>query len=571
MTLLSPDSPVSPLSPDALIVEEEARREQEDINAKVAGASMILAIGGIASRVLGLIREISMSFLFGASPQVSAFLVATAVPSAINDLLIAGHVNGAIIPVLSEIVTLKGRDELWRVLSILMSLIIVVLALIVLLMEIFAPQIIALTTANGYTPAMQSLAIDMLRITAPALLFMGLFALFSATLLALKSFTLPAFAGMVGNGTIVLVTLLFVPARVLTISLTLSPLMPYTYARPPHAITVVAVSWLLAGVMQMLLQLSGLKLAHLRFVLNWRHPVLRRIALLYAPVMFSLIVDTLIIRPVSYNLASQTGPGSIAYMNWATTLLQFPQGLIATAISLAVLPTLARQALGIDHNRAFKETFGLGLRLTITLIIPATVGLFVLAHPIIALLFERGAFTPVDTNITGLALRLYLIGLPFVAIDLLLVYAFYARKDTVTPALVGIVSFVIYMGVALALMPRYGLFSLMIADSVKQITHAVICGVWLRARLNGFARQRLIATAFKSTAAGLVMGVVGTLLLTLLTRVLGSGGQGFVREALVVVIAGGACLVVYVGLALLFKIEELQWLARLLKRRFSRA
>ena len=123
-------------------------------------------------------------------------------------------------------------------------------------------------------------------------------------------------------------------------------------------------------------------------------------------------------------------------MNWATTLIQFPQGLVATAISIAILPTIARQSAQMTEaaRRAFKDTLGLGLRLTISLILPAATGLFLLAVPIIGLLFEHGAFVAADTEITANALRVYLIGLPFAAIDLLLVYAFYARKDTLTPA-----------------------------------------------------------------------------------------------------------------------------------------
>ena len=146
--------------------------------------------------------------------------------------------------------------------------------------------------------------------------------------------------------------------------------------------------------------------------------------------MLSLIMDTLIIRPFSYNLASQTIEGGIAIMNWATTLVQFPQGLVATAISVAILPTLARQSAEMTAaaQRAFNDTLGLGLRLATTLILPACAGLFVLATPIIALLFENGAFLAADTEITAMALRLYLIGLPFAALDLLLVYAFYARR-----------------------------------------------------------------------------------------------------------------------------------------------
>ena len=185
--------------------------EQERTNANVAGATGVLALGNIFSRVLGLMRETVLTFLFGASGAVDAFQVAIIVPRAIYDLLIGGHINGAIVPVLSEIITLRGKDELWRVVSVLLSMVTVVLALLVLLIELFAPQIV-LAVASSADPTTLRLATDMLRLTAPALIFMSLFAVFSGTLYALRSFTLPAFAGVVFNACTVLVTLALVPS-----------------------------------------------------------------------------------------------------------------------------------------------------------------------------------------------------------------------------------------------------------------------------------------------------------------------------------------------------------------------
>ncbi len=546
------------------------QQKQEETNAQVAGATGILALGNVFSRVLGLARETVLTFLFGATGAVDAFQVAIIVPKALYDLLIGGHINGAIVPVLSEIVTVRGRDELWRVVSILLSLVTTLLALLVLLIEAFAPQIVGLV-ASGSDPATLTLATDLLRLTAPALIFMGLFAVFSATLYALKSFTWPAFAGVVFNGGIVMVTLLMAPSVQLLPDLGVgSGLFPVMIARPADGITVVALGWLIGALAQMLLQFPGLRGSRLRFTVDWHHPALRSVVLLYAPVMFSLIMDTLVIRPFSYNLASQTGEGSIAYMNWATTLIQFPQGLVATAISVAILPTLAGQAalLADTGREAFRNTLGLGLRLAITLIIPATIGLYVLANPIIILLFEHGAFTSADTLVTASALRLYLIGLPFAAVDLLLVYAFYARKDTLTPALIGLVSLVVYMITALLLLERFGLFSLMIADSAKHIVHALISALLLRYRLKGFGSQRLILTSTKTLAAALLMGAVGWLALPSLSGVLSGGGV--IREALLVLLMGGTCGAVFLLMAMLLRIEELRWLMGLLRARLQR-
>ncbi len=558
--------PVTPLDP---VAEAAAAERQAETNAGVARATGVLALGNIASRVLGLAREIALTNLFGATGAVDALKVATTVPTAFYDLLIGGHVNSAIIPILSEIVTREGQAALWRLVSILVSLVTVALALLVLLLELFAPQVVLVAGGAGFDLQTQALAADLLRLTAPALLFMSLFAVLSGALYALRVFTWPAFAGAAFNASIVLLTVLFAPPPVLT------PVLhglsaQWIIGRPAHGIAVVAVGWLVGALVQLALQFPGMKGARLGLTLRWNHPAIRQIMRLYAPVMFSLVMDTLIIRPFSYTLASQTGEGNIGYMAWATTLIQFPHGLVATAISIAILPTLSRQAAltSREGNRAFQDTLGLGLRLSTTLILPATIGLFVLATPIVALLFEHGAFVAKDTLMTVQALRLYLFGLPFAAVDLLLVYAFYARQDTLTPAIIGLISLVLYMVVAVLLLPRFGLFSLMVADSTKHVVHASLSFILLRRRLGGFSGQRLLLTLAKTGIAALLMGIAAWFAAPAIIRLFPSGS--LLDELAVVGLSGALSVAIFGAVAALLRIEELAWLGGLLRRRLGR-
>jgi putative peptidoglycan lipid II flippase len=547
----------------------EKDKEQERTNANLAGATIILALGNIASRVLGLAREKALVYLFGASAASDAFRIAVLVPRTFYDLLIGGHVNGAIVPVLTEIVTIKGREELWKVVNILVTLVLLVVSLLVIVIEIFAPAIVQLM-AEGYNSQTQELAIGLLRITSPALIFLALFAVFSGTLYALKSFTWPAFAGVIFNGSIVLITLLITPPAQILFAPE-NAIIPFSIGRPMNSVTAAAVGWFIGAALQMAFQLPSLRLGNLRISFHWRHPALRSIMLLYLPVMASLLMDTLVIRFFSYRLASETGiEGSISYMDLATTLIQFPQGLVATAISIAILPTLASQAALIAETglEAFRNTLGLGIRLASNLIIPAAFGLFVLATPIVVLLFQGGAFTAADTNITVFALRLYLIGLPFAAIDLLLVYAFYARKDTLTPALIGMLSHLVYIVMVLLLFDRYNLFSLMIADSVKHIVHALVSAWLLRYRMGGFGKQRFVRNIFKTLLASFAMALVAEFILPILYPAIGT--EGFVSHILLVLIAAGICSAVFFILAYLLKIEELRWLLKLLRQRIGR-
>jgi len=276
----------------------------EETNAGVARATGVVALGNITSRVLGLAREIVLTNLFGASRAVDAFNVAIIVPRAIYDLLIGGHVNSALVPVLSEVAVREGRKALWELVSILCTLVTIILAVMVLLLYIFAPQVVRLVS-SGFDPVTLGLAEAQLRLTAPALIFMGLFAVLSGTLYALKEFTWPAFAVTVFNGSVVIIGLTLAPALRLVPNIAPNGMLELLYTRPDSGIIAVTLGWLVGSIAQMLLQLPGMKGARVRPRFNWRHPAVRRVAALYAPVMFSLIIDALVIRTFSYNLASQ--------------------------------------------------------------------------------------------------------------------------------------------------------------------------------------------------------------------------------------------------------------------------
>ena len=196
---------------------------------------------------------------------------------------------------------------------------------------------------------------------------------------------------------------------------------------------------------------------------------------------------------------------------------------------------LAGQATGAGQARQaeqdFKPTLVQGLNLVLLLIVPATVGLFVLAQPIVGLVFERGAQKASDTTMTALVLQVFLVGLSFAAVDQVLIFAFYARQDTLTPALVGVFSVGLYVAVVLLLRRPLGIFSLMVADSVKQITHALVTGAWLSRRLGGFRQTTLWPTLGKILTAVAAMGLGVAAALVGLDRLgLPSGFLGYALE-----------------------------------------
>jgi putative peptidoglycan lipid II flippase len=465
----------------------------------VVSAAAIIAAGNIASRVLGLAREMVIAYLFGATGLVSVFRVAATIIQTLYDFLVGGMVSAALVPVFSDYAT--RREELWRVASIVVNALAIFLALAVLLLEFFAPQLVWIL-GSGYDAELQRAAVEMLRLVLPAVFFLGMSGIVTGLLYALKRFTFPAFTTAAYNAGIVLVALALTPI---------------------FGITSLIIGILVGSAAQVLLQLPALRDARYHFAIDFTHPALRKIAQLYAPVVAGLSISVVSVA-IDRNLASHTGAQSLAWMQNATVLVQLPLGLVATAISFAILPTLSSQYSVVSSQHSvdsiqttehrtlntehFQSTLAFGIKLVLLLILPATVGLFVLARPIVSLLFERGAFTANDTIATALALQCYLFGLPFAAIDQPLVFAFYARKNTLLPNLVQFVAVAIYLVVALALMRPLGFIGLVIANSAMLTGHALIMLGLTRARLGGLGGQGVLALTIKVLVASGAMGAV---------------------------------------------------------------
>lgn len=517
-------------------------------------AATIIAVGNIISRMLGLAREIVKANLFGTSDLLGAFTVALLIPRTLFNLITGGEmVSSSLVPVFSDFADEEKREELWGIVSAFLSLAVVVLASLILFVQLFTPMVARLTGARNFAdPALFDVTVQLMRLATPTVLFMSVASILTGVLYALKRFTLPAFTSAIFNSTIVVIALL-----------------------RPDRIESLAWGWLIGSMMQVLLLLPGLRDGRIRPRFNWSHPAVRRIFILYTPIVAGLIVNQIAIW-ISYNLAILTGDDSVTFMNYATTLVQFPQGLVVTALTMATLPTLSQLASAYvnaesktaaqEQLDAFKQTLAGGLRLVVTLILPATVGLFALAVPIVGLLLERGEFLPTDTIITARVLRVYLIGLPFAAVDQMLIFASYARKDTWRPALVGVVSIVFYTIVAWVLLRPLGLLSLMVADAAKHMLHTTLM-VWILGRQlgdwRGFAFGR---TAVKSLVAALLTGVVAYGVAELVATAVPS--DQFIGRLLIVMLSGLVGLVVFAILARLFKMPEALGLMRMVSRRF---
>ena len=344
------------------------------------------------------------------------------------------------------------------------------MGLVVLAVELFAGPLANLL-GNFEDPHLQVVLANSLRILAPAVVFFGLTGGATALLYALRRFSFTAISAAVFNLGIVLLT-------------------PLLAAR--LGIYVLPLGIVFGSLLQLVVVGLGIRDVRVRLSTAWRHPAVRRIWVLYVPLLLGLIVTQFQII-VDGRWASASGAQSVAWMGFATTLIQLPLGLIPVAVSLAALPSLSQFAVESDWD-GFRGVFGRGLRLVLVLLLPATAGLFALALPIVQLIFQHGNFNQIDAVMTALALRFYLIGLPFAGVDFLLNYSFYARQNTRTPAIVGVISVGFYFVTALLLKDKIGFLGLVLADSAKQAGHAVIMTILFYRSAGRLRHQRILRT-----------------------------------------------------------------------------
>jgi putative peptidoglycan lipid II flippase len=484
----------------------------------LARAASIIAFGNIISRVLGLGRETTIAYFFGASGLVAAFQAASTIPTMIFDLLVGGMLSAALVPVFSDYVRPDRRREFGQVVGTVLSVLgLAVTGLVVLVILLAEP--LAHLIAGGLPPELIQVTAMLLRLMTPAVWFLAIAGVVTGTLFALQRFTFPAFAAAIYNLGIIIATLAL---------------------HERLGIYALAVGVLLGSIFQLLLQAPDLLRARVVISFGLRHPALRRIWLLYLPILFGLLVSQVQVI-IDRRLASGTGEQSLAWMRDATTLFQLPHGLVAVAISLAALPALA-QFFAAGNETDFRRTLGRGLRTVLLLITPATVALWVLGTPIVQLIFQRGAFLPADTTAVVLALNIYLIGLIPASLDWTLNYTFYARNDTLTPAIVGVVSVGIYLVFALLLVQPYGFLGLVFADSMKHTGHFILMWILLRRRLGDLRDLQAGVTALRTLAASAVMAVSLLLLLAVLQPRLTAG---FAGNLVLVTLAGVLGAAVY--------------------------
>jgi len=527
--------------------ELPARHQPPGERREIVKSASLVMLGNLGSSVMGMVRQIVVAA--AGTPVSGPFLAALTPAQSFYDFLVNGSVSGALIPTFNDYSAPDKRDELRRIVFTIVNLLVIVTLAASILFFFISPWLFNTFLAGGYASRSKVLTLQFAQIIFFSLIALAPFSVLLAALYALKEFGWPAFATVSYH-----------------LGIIVGAIVGALIGRGYFGYYGLAVGVVIGALGEIALLIPGMR--HQRFgymfVLDLKHPALKRILKLYAPVSFSFLISMGLVffdqflatsTPCATFMHSGCGEANFSAMKLATTLVQFPIGLVAAALSFAVLPTLTAHARE-GNTEQFKTTLLLGFRLGLVLMIPAAAGLIILQTPIVRTIFEHHNFPPQAATLTAIALQNYAYQLPFVAMDQLLIAAFYARKNTIIPVVVLMFSVLGYLAVALPFWHTIGMPALAFANTVQNSLHAIILLFVLRAAIGPINIRPLIPTVLKILLATAVMVAIAWGLQMIMGRVAIFSLNTFLGQLLTVAIAGGFAAAAYFAVALLLKVEE---------------
>ena len=508
------------------------------------------------SRILGLVRDQVFAKLFGAGLYNDAWLVAFRIPNLLRDLFAEGALSSAFVPTFTDFLHRKGRSEAWLLANLVLCWMIIILGGVTLIFLIFSKYFVYLLAA-GFADSPEKLEVTsvLLKILSPFLMLIGIASVAMGILNTLNHFFIPALAPAVFNVMVILSGLFLVPQ------------FKEWGIVPVYAMAVGAVA---GGFLQCCIQLRLMwKLGYrFQFRIGLNHEGVRRIATLLAPAVvgvsalqFNILVNTQIASFLQEN-------GPVSWLSYAFRILYLPIGLFGVAMGVVNLREVSVFAAQENWGE-LKETVANSIKLVALMSIPSTVGLIVLAVPIVRVLFERGGFTSSDTQYTAYALIFYSLGLFAYSCNKIYIPTFYALADTRTPVRISVIAVISNLVINLVLVfailpPEYRYVGLAFGTALSVSLSNVLLIRGLKLRLGSFQRHRVPSMVVKSVAAAAVMGGTVYGLDRVFYRVWEV--KGLVQELVALTACISAGILVYFGCCELLRVREVRYLFRLAKR-----
>ncbi|HEY4778825.1 MAG TPA: murein biosynthesis integral membrane protein MurJ [Solirubrobacterales bacterium] len=511
---------------------------------RIARSTAFFSVATAASRVAGLAREVVAASLYGASETMSAFAIAFSVPNLIRSLFADAALQPAFVPVFTELLGEKRYKEAFRLASTLLLLITMVLGAITALFVLLAPVIMPVF-APGFHGQLLALTVTLSQVLFPILILLGISGVVVGILNSYDRFGAFAISPLFWNLTIIAVLLV------------VEPLL-----HGEDRIYAYAIGILVGTAVQLAIPAWDLRHTPFQFSfsLDWRHPGVRRVLLLMLPVTISLglINFNLLINNFFGSLVTHEAPAEIEK---AFRIYQLPQGIFSVAIATVLFPALARfaNANEIDNLRA---TMANGMRQILFVLIPAAAAILALSEPIIRLVYQRGAFQPVETAVVGTALFWFAFSLPTNGLYLLQTRTFFSLQRPWRATTLAVIDLVVSILAALALYKPFGVAGIVAGTGIGTTAAVVAQAAILRRELDGLELGRLFSTTVRITLASAALAGVAWGVWKLLDEALGRGLLGQVAS-----VGGGLVLgaVTYFAIAKLLRIAELEQIMRLLR------
>jgi putative peptidoglycan lipid II flippase len=529
-------------------------RKSEGGHPRLARSAGIFGLATIASRILGLARDQVLAYYFGAGDTNDAFRVASRIPNLVRDLFAEGAMSAAFVPTFTRQLTLHGREKSWHLASSVINALLIVTGVIVVIGMVFAEPLVRLFASEfGAVPGKLELTIYLTRIAFPFLTLVAVAAVLMGMLNSLGHFFVPALSPAMFN------------VAVIAMSLGLIPISATLGIQP---ITIVAISTLVGGAGQLAIQWPTLRNEGFRYrpVLDFRDEGLRRVLLLMGPGTIGMAATQINVF-VNTVLATGEGTGAVSWLDFAFRFMYLPIGLFGVSIATAATPAISRLVAEQDFGR-IRSTLADALGLMLFLNLPATVGLMVLARPIVAMIFERGQFTSTDTINTAAALQLYAVGLIGYSIVRIISPTFYALGRSRVPVIVSAASVLVNIALNVALVRTLGYRGLALGTSITAIINASVQLYLLRREIHGMEGPRIAASFARVIVASAVMG--GVTWITYESMLNALPGPSLATQIIRLVVTIVTSLAALAGVAQVLRIPEFADARDLVLRRFKR-
>ena len=517
---------------------------------RVLRSALVVAAATSLSRITGFLRDVVLAYFFGTGSQIQAFIIAFRLPNLLRDLIAEGPANAALVPIFSKMLYNNRKEEFLKVAQFLFKIILSGLVVIVIVAQIFSSSLVRLI-APGFLedPQKLALAIELVRITFIYVLLIGLAAYNTAILNSLHNFA-PSAIG---------------PA-LLNISLIIAAFISVKFLAQP----VMGLAWAVVagGVLQIACQLPWLRSNQ---VLPWNNffnfkidpevkTASKRVGKLFLPrVMGTAVYEiNVFVDTIFASLSFLVGPGAIAAIYYANRIIAFPIGIVAFSFASALLPQFSRLVAEKD-TRKLTDNFSFAMKFIMAVMVPVSLFIGVFSTPIIKVIFERGEFSSVSTDITSLALLFYSLGLFFFAAVKIMLVCFYAFEDTRKPVEIAFGCLILNIILIFILAKPLKVGGLALASSISAFVNLTLLCKYLKKHIPDLNYKNIFGPAlFRIAVCSLIMLVITKLcwmyLLVKLPLILGF--------TLNLIMAG----LLYLGLGFIFNISEIkgiwQWILK---------